>query len=282
MSEPMFFDTDGNDRRTTMSQCRSVVLAQNTPHQITATYFPDGYVEMEPERWFNLPSALSAYPELQRYRTEDGFLVGSIGGLLIDFPDGRILIDAGFGPEYVPRQHTHTSMGLMRGGFLDKFSESLTSLDAIVLTHLHPDHIGWLVHSFKYPTSVFRETTIYAGVSTRQVISGIEIQPASELASSRFSGLRIVSTPGHSPEHISLIVDRGQERLVVIGDVMHTAAQVSYPELSSCFDADPTASRSSRLSIIEEISRDNTIGFGGHFSDVVFGRIVDSRWYPVC
>ena len=173
-------------------------------------------------------------------------------------------------------------MGLMRGGFLDKFSESLTSLDAIVLTHLHPDHIGWLVHSFKYPTSVFRETTIYAGVSTRQVISGIEIQPASELASSRFSGLRIVSTPGHSPEHISLIVDRGQERLVVIGDVMHTAAQVSYPELSSCFDADPTASRSSRLSIIEEISRDNTIGFGGHFSDVVFGRIVDSRWYPVC
>lgn len=280
MHDSVFLNEHGKDRKKIKSQVRTITLASETEKQTRVTYYPDGYVEIEPQRWFNLQNPIDNYPELLSYRNSDGYLIGTVGGLLIEQPSNRILVDTGFGPDYVPRNHTHSSMGLMLGGAMSDFSDSIGSIDAVVLTHFHPDHIGWLIHNMKFPTPILRETPVYAGVAQRCKMADLDILPVSELID-HTTGLTALSTPGHSPEHISLIVQGEQERLVIIGDVMHSAAQVRYPELYSCFESDASLSYTSRLRILDELEQQKTIGFGGHFADVVFGKVINNMWAPI-
>src|SRR4051794_37330215 len=82
----------------------------------TVSFVPDGVIQGRPTAW--LPDSTDAFwaahPE---YLDASGYLVASVGALLVEHGDRALLIDAGFGP------HTHpadpaTPNGAMRGGDL--------------------------------------------------------------------------------------------------------------------------------------------------------------------
>ncbi|WP_280312016.1 MBL fold metallo-hydrolase, partial [Nocardia abscessus] len=109
-------------------------------HRIT--YLPDGVALLEPHTW--LPDADDhIWAEHAHLINPDGYLVASVGALLIEHGNRAMLIDAGFGPLAVP-----TGFGLMRGGqLLDSLAaagKTLADIELVAITHLHLDHIGWL------------------------------------------------------------------------------------------------------------------------------------------
>lgn len=91
-------------------------------------------------------------------------------------------------------------------------------------------------------------------------------------------------TPGHSPGHTSLLITDpdGDQRLLILGDVMHTQAQVSETHWNFLFDTDADQGTRTRVALLERYHDERTIIAGGHFAGSVFGRFLPAalrhRW----
>jgi hypothetical protein len=91
-------------------------------------------------------------------------------------------------------------------------------------------------------------------------------------------GVQVRATPGHTPGHLSLVVTdpagRTEQRVVILGDVMHCQVQVVESEWSFRFDVDPAQGVATRQQLLKEIEDGHTILAGGHFAGTVFGRVL--------
>lgn len=219
--------------------------------------------------------------------SQDGYLTGSIGSLLVTGPDMTVLIDAGFGPRHLPATRSHPSLGAMNGGAMAAAGGLPARLDAALFTHLHDDHTGWL-NSDGAPGPLLRNTTLMASEKELQTNGLVNAQgwAAARSGAEILPGITAVATPGHTPGHMSYLIESQGESLLCFGDVMHSPVQVSHPRLNSCFEADPAASLQSRSRTLELLSDTGMIGAGMHFGDVVFGRVPKGTgkgkyWEPI-
>ncbi|WP_084497351.1 MBL fold metallo-hydrolase [Nocardia amamiensis] len=253
-------------------------------HRIT--YLPDGVALLEPQAW--LPgSDNQTWAEHPHLINADGYLVTSVGALLVEYGNRALLIDTGVGPLAVP-----TPFGLLRGGqLLDSLAatgKSLTDIELVALTHLHLDHIGWL---WQAPpgtsSSPFADTPVLVGdteweqrdlafadgaspemidvfaAQVRTIGDGQEI----------FPGVHAVATPGHSLGHLAYTITSPGHRLIVFGDAMQTPLQITHPELTGAMDDDPVESLATCHRLINELATPGVLGFGLHFADVQLGRV---------
>ena len=54
--------------------------------------------------------------------------------------------------------------------------------------------------------------------------------------------VRLMPTPGHTPDHFAVLVGRGGDDGVMTGDLIHSPLQARYPELSMRADIDQAQS----------------------------------------
>ena len=148
-----------------------------------------------------------------------------------------ILIDAGSGPDFAP-QRGHLADRLAKAGIA---TESITK---VVFTHAHPDHFWGVLDPLDdtplfakarhFMTAVDRDYWLKPGVETtvpdaargaalgtqrrlKQLSDRIEtFRPSAEIV----PGLAVIDTSGHSPGHISLILQSGTSKLMIGGDVL--------------------------------------------------------------
>ena len=80
-------------------------------------------------------------------------------------------------------------------------------------------------------------------------------------------------TPGHSPDHLSISLSSQGENALFAGDIIHLPIQIDYPELSSCFGADPERGRLSRLWALEYTVANNALFFSSHCPGSSAGRV---------
>lgn len=252
------------------------------------THVPDGMVQLRPEGWFTGldPDALAS---LAPYRDPDGFLVASVGGLLIERPDRTLLIDAGFGPRRLEAAQTHPALGVLAGGELAELLKTAgvrtDAVDTVAFTHLHDDHIGWALAGdgalFEGATSIALSATEWRERGSmlparlarrvRTVADGGEV----------FPGVTLREWPGHTGGHAGYVVDiagtesgdHGVRRILVLGDVLHSPAQAAHPEWPVFFDSAGGQAVATRRAVLEEAAQPGTICYAGHFADVVFGRV---------
>jgi glyoxylase-like metal-dependent hydrolase (beta-lactamase superfamily II) len=86
-------------------------------------------------------------------------------------------------------------------------------------------------------------------------------------------GVRLVPSPGHTPHHVSVIIESRGHTAVFAGDVMHHPCQIAYPDWSSASDFDPDQARASRFALLERCAQSDSLLIGAHFADPVVGHI---------
>ncbi|MFJ4436738.1 MBL fold metallo-hydrolase [Streptomyces sp. NPDC088923] len=254
------------------------------------SYVPDGVLLGRPGAW--LPDSTErTWAEHPEYLEASGYLVASVGGLLVEHGERALLIDAGLGPYAMPADPA-TPNGPVRGGAL---LENLAALgrdpdriEAVAFSHLHPDHVGWAAHiapgagrpAFTRAAYLVAEPEWERHGSPRAGETAQE--PAATLApqvrtvadgEEIFPGVRARFAPGHTAGHTEFVITGGGRRLIAFGDSLHAPIQVDHPEWSCVWDDDPAAAAAHRRRLVAELEEPGTIGFGVHFADVVFGRV---------
>jgi glyoxylase-like metal-dependent hydrolase (beta-lactamase superfamily II) len=269
---------------------------------VTFTYVVDGAMSMVPPRFF--PAIPQHYwddhpDQLNTHRQ----VAMSAGGLLVQRGAHRLLIDAGFG-----RITEDTPFGRVDSGeflnTLHAIGVAPADIDVFALTHLHVDHTGWMFtetesHACEatFPNAPYVVADAEwaplarggqpAEMPDRQaVVEGLRRHPGRSLIADGAvvaPGVVAVVTPGHSMGHTSYVVTSSTgRRLVAFGDAFHVPAQLSHPHWGSVSDSDPRAVPAARMRIISELLKPDTYGFGFHFGDQPFGRVVyDDKPTPV-
>ncbi|SUE28937.1 Metallo-beta-lactamase superfamily [Nocardia farcinica] len=266
-------------------------------HRIT--YLPDGVALLEPRLW--LPgSDDQIWSQNQHLINPDGYLVASVGALLVEYGNRAMLIDAGFGPLAVP-----TPFGSLRGGqLLESLAvtgKSLADIELVAITHLHLDHVGWLWQSDTGSVggSPFADLPVLVGETEWQrqdlaIADGAAPEMLDVFASQVrtvadgqeiFPGVHVMAAPGHSLGHLAYIIASPGHRLIAFGDAMHTPLQITRPDLTSAADDDPIAASNTSRQLISEMTAPGTLGFGMHFADTQLGRVAASAegksiWEP--
>jgi glyoxylase-like metal-dependent hydrolase (beta-lactamase superfamily II) len=229
------------------------------------------------------------------FATSSGKLVTSVHALVVESEGRRILVDTCVGNDkqrpFVPNWH------LRHGPFLADLAAAgfaPESIDTVVCTHLHVDHVGWntmLVDDKWVPTFPRARYLIGAeewafwgglGDDVAQLVTGDSVRPVLDaglvdLVSSDHAitgEVRLQPTYGHTPGHVSVCIASAREEAVITGDVMHHPCQLAHPEWASRFDADRAAARSTRLQFLERHAGTRILVFGTHFASPSAGWIV--------
>lgn len=143
------------------------------------------------------------------------------------------------------------------------------SIDAILITHLHGDHIGGL---FKDGVKMFPRAIIYISKRELESASAEEAKMLSQYYIVTFDapegspkdivgGIKAMACYGHTSGHTVYIVDD----IVIWGDVVHSVMfQIPYPEITVTYDSDGEKARASRAKIMNWIADNNYIVAGMH------------------
>ena len=272
---------------------------------VAVTYVVDGVLTMRPEKFLpGVPSEYwSAHPDLL---TSDGGVAMSAGGLLIELAGTTVLVDAGLGTTTMDSDIGSADSGSMIE-VLDAIGLTPEDIDVLAFTHLHFDHVGWAFGppgspgARTFPNARYvlaaEEWAPYADgdrgtdpTTPWHVISAMASDPAVTLIKDGdviVPGVRAIVTPGHSPGHTSYVVtSRTGRRLIALGDAFHITAQLAHPDWLSVADSDAAGVTAARRRLLAELSEPKTIGFGFHFGDQPFGRVVSGpdgtpAWLPV-
>lgn len=203
---------------------------------------------------------------LSRYIPANGFN-HSTNVFLIKAPGRNILIDTGFGTTIFDK--------------MKKLGVEPDQIDAVLLTHLHGDHIGGLQKDGKalFPKAkiylsapemeYWTKTNVSQGIvaALASYDSRIEVFEPGTLGSvflrEILSGITPIAAYGHTPGHTVFLLESGGAKLLIIADLLHVAlVQFPVPEISATYDLDQKAAAEARRQVLDYAAK-NKIPVGG-------------------
>jgi glyoxylase-like metal-dependent hydrolase (beta-lactamase superfamily II) len=195
--------------------------------------------------------------------------------VLIRTGERNILVDTGFGGALFDHLKT---LGV-----------EPAQIDAVLLTHMHGDHIGGLQKEGK---ALFPRATVYLARQEREFWAGAANVAAAlapygdkvvtflpgELGAvipELLPGITPIAAFGHTPGHTLYQVRSGDERFLIWGDLMHVQdIQFPLPGVSVTYDTDPAAAAAVRTRVLEYAAR-NRIPIGGmHLVYPAIGTVI--------
>lgn len=187
-----------------------------------------------------------------------------------------------------------------------------SQIDAVLLTHLHGDHVGGLLGPDGQPA--FPKATVYAPQAEADHWLNPETAAKAPEQAKRFfkmpqdatapyikagafktfqgtaellPGIKPVPTPGHTPGHTAYLIESRGQRLLVWGDIVHNAAvQFERPQVTIEFDTDARQALQTRKDLFKWTAKDALLVAGAHLPFPGLGRVRPERrghysWVPV-
>ncbi|MFR9780953.1 MBL fold metallo-hydrolase [Micromonospora sp. MS34] len=137
----------------------------------------------------------------------------------------------------------------------------------VVLTHLHTDHVGWAGALFPNADHLVQRAELDALARFHPELPARLLGPLRVTGRLRVvdgdadltPGVRVLSTPGHTPGHQSVLLDDGQDRLLITGDLLVHALQLVDPTLAYAHEEDPALARTTRLTLLTTLPPTTTL-----------------------
>jgi glyoxylase-like metal-dependent hydrolase (beta-lactamase superfamily II) len=230
------------------------------------------------------------------FADERGRLKMSIHALVVETPSRRIVVDTCLGNDKENRRIP--TWNKLQTSFLADLAAAgypRETIDTVVCTHLHVDHVGWntmLAGGRWVPTfpqaRYLMGRVEYAHWTTQHEREDMAAVFADSVAPVWDAGLvdlvetdhrlcneiSLVPTPGHTPGHVSVRIASRSETALITGDFMHHPCQIAGPDWSSTADSDALQARQTRERMLTSMAGTPTLAIGTHFAGRTAGRIV--------
>ena len=240
------------------------------------------------------PEALRKSPWLYPdFVSEDERIQLSVHALLVEAPGLRLVVDTCIGNDK-PRSMLNgrpLSTSFLKD--LEAVGWTRESVNAVVCTHLHVDHVGWntMLEDGKWvPT--FPGARYFIGRrewehwsaepgEEQQAILSDSVRPIFEgglaelveLAHRISPEIRLIPSTGHTPGHVCVVIESEGESGVITGDMSHHPCQLAHPDWSPAFDSDRNASAATRARLFAEWADTPMLVIGTHWAGPTAGRV---------
>ena len=228
---------------------------------IEVTALSDGIVDLKPKELLTATTPAHVGEMLARSFQPDE-VPTSVNAFLINTGDKLVLVDTGAAKLFGPTLGNLLA-NIAAAGYRPE------QVDAVLVTHMHPDHVGGLMTDGKI---AFPNATVHADQRDAAYwLSSAELDKAPAAMKGFFQGaaaslgpyasagklktfdgstalfpaIRAVAAPGHTPGHTVYVVESKGQKLVLWGDLVHVASvQFPEPAVTIAFDSDsPAAAR---------------------------------------
>lgn len=216
----------------------------------------------------------------------------AVHALLIESCGKRIIVDTCIGEHVLPFDDAFAHTGR---NFLDELAAAgfpRESIDYVMCTHMHYDHIGWntiregerWVPTFPNARYLFARAEWeyysahddYEYMIVQQAVQPIIDAGLADLVETDHrltDEVTLVPTPGHTPGHVSVSIRSQGAEAFITGDMTHHPVQWAEPHWSCVSDKDrPTAERT-RRELIGKLGNSDTLVIGTHFPTPCAGHI---------
>lgn len=241
------------------------------------------------------PENIRTVPWLRpHFAAEDGRVIMSVHAFAVESQGHRIIVDTCIGND---KRRPFPGWNMLQLPFLadlEKAGFARDSIDRVLCTHLHVDHVGWntmLAGGKWVPTfpraryligrKEWEHWSTVEAADTREILAD-SVRPVFEAGLTDLvesdhritDEVRLEPTPGHTPGHHSVrIASRGEEA-VITGDLMHHPVQMAHPEWGSFFDSDYEQAIRTRREFLARYGDKPILVLGTHFATPSAGRIV--------
>lgn len=229
------------------------------------------------------------------FSTPEGLGKLSIHALVVDTGERRILVDTCVGNLreglHMPATPSDLPASLAAAGY------AVEDIDTVICTHLHFDHVGWNTRLeggkwvVTFPNARYligRQEWAHWQVTDGAYSNNLSdtISPVIDAGAVDFvetdhqvcPQVRLTPTPGHTPGHVSVVIESGQgdniERAFITGDMAHHPIQFAEPDIAAPADSDSPLAAQTRRRFLSDRTADGALVIGTHFGGPTAGRIV--------
>jgi glyoxylase-like metal-dependent hydrolase (beta-lactamase superfamily II) len=211
--------------------------------------------------------------------------------LIVNTGKKLVLIDTGTAGQIAP------SAGVLREN-LAAAGIDPKAVDAIVISHFHPDHINGIKdkdNNLIFPNAEIMvpapewaywmdDANLNAATADlkltfrnqRRIFTDIakqvtQFQPGKDVA----AGIETLPAAGHTPGHTVFAIHSGDQSLLVLSDTaQHPAVFARHPDWQAAFDIDGAAAVATRKKIFDRAAADRMLVTGYHFPFPACGHLI--------